>query len=82
MPNILDECDKNYESLWESKDLPYYRIVVCKDQLQYIVQRYYQRRWRNKSYHMKWDSLLMRYPDFISHGLGQGSPNLLDGEKV
>ena len=30
---------------------------------------------------MKWDSLLMRYPDFISHGLGQGSPNLLDCEK-
>ena len=81
MPKIIKECDKTYEALWVKKDKPYYRIVVCKDHLQYIVQRYYQRRWRNKSYHMKWDSLLMRYPDFITHGLGQGSPNLLDGEK-
>gem|GEM_PF-3373670 len=82
MPKIIKECDKGYEALWVKKDKPYYRIVVCKDQLQYIVQRYYQRRWRNKSYHMKWDSLLMRYPDFISHGLRKGSPNLLDREKI
>lgn len=81
MPKIIKECDKSYEALWEKKDKPCYRIVVCKDQLQYIVQRDYQGRWRNKSYHMKWDSLLLRYPDFISHGLGQGSPKLLDGEK-
>ena len=82
MPKIIKECDKGYEALWVKKDNPYYRIVVCKDQLQYIVQRYYQRRWRNKSYHMKWDSLLVRYPDCISHGLRKGSPNLLDREKI
>ena len=82
MPKIIKECNKGYEALWVKKDNPYYRIVVCKDQLQYIVQRYYQRRWRNKSYHMKWDSLLMRYPDFISYGLRKGSPNLLDREKI
>ena len=80
MPNILDECDKNYESLWESKDLPYYRIVVCKDQLQYIVQRNYGGRWCSKSYHMEWDSLLCRYPNFANDKVSITSPSKLVSE--
>ena len=42
MPKIIKECDKSYEALWVKKNKPYYRIVVCKDQLQYIVQQDYQ----------------------------------------
>ena len=80
MPNILDECDKNYETLWASKDLPYYRIVVCKDQLQYIVQRNYGGRWCSKSYHMEWDSLLCRYPNFANDKVPITSPSKLINE--
>ena len=64
---------------WECALLPY-RIIVCKDGVQYIVQLREQTMYRNLSYHMNWGSIAKRYPQLAMAGLPKNSPELLEDE--
>ena len=64
---------------WECTLLPY-RIIVCKDAIQYIVQLREQAMCRNLSYHMNWGSIAKRYPQLAMAGLPENSPELLEDE--
>src|SRR4029453_12993158 len=53
------ESDESYEGLISREgDL---RIVDCRDDIQWIVQRLTGGRWRNKSFHRTRASLIQRY---------------------
>ena len=38
-----------------------YRIIRCKDDIQYIVQQFKQPTWRSDSYHVEWESIGLRH---------------------
>ena len=74
------ETHFDYEGkVWECIFLPY-RIVVCKDGLQYIVQLREQIKCRNMSFHMNWSGIAKRYPQLAMAGLPEHSPKMLEGE--
>ena len=50
-----------------------YRVIRCKDDIQFIVQEFYGNRWRNLSYHVYWSSLSRRYPTAPQHLEGSQS---------
>ena len=76
----LAETSFIYENkAWECALLPY-RIIVCKDHIQYIVQLREQTMCRNLSYHMNWCSIAKRYPQLAMAGLPKNSPELLEDE--
>jgi hypothetical protein len=69
-----------YENkVWECALLPY-RIIVCKDGIQYIVQLREQIKCRNMSYHMDWSGIAERYPQLALAGLPEHSPGMLEDE--
>ena len=69
-----------YENkVWECALLPY-RIIVCKDGIQYIVQLREQIKCRNMSYHMNWSGIAKRYPQLALAGLPEHSPEMLEDE--
>jgi hypothetical protein len=57
------ECDPNYGGVYWTSGDDKQRIIVCKDDLQYIVQSKEGDRWRATSYHFYYDSIANRYPD-------------------
>ena len=57
------ECDPNYGGVYWTSGCQRRRIIVCKDDLQYIVQSKEGDRWRANSYHFYYDSIAKRYPD-------------------
>ena len=65
--------------VWECSFLPY-RVVICKDGIQYIVQLREQIKCRNMSYHMNWSGIAKRYPQFAMAGLPENSPEMLEDE--
>ena len=76
----LAETSFTYENkAWECALLPY-RIIVCKDHIQYIVQLREQAMCRNLSYHMNWSGIAKRYPQLAMAGLPENSPELLEDE--
>lgn len=69
-----------YENkVWECALLPY-RIIVCKDHIQYIVQLREQIKCRNMSYHMDWSGIAKKYPQLALAGLPEHSPEMLEDE--
>ena len=76
----LAETSFTYENkVWECALLPY-RIIVCKDGIQYIVQLREQIKCRNMSYHMDWSGIAKRYPQLALAGLPEHSPEMLEDE--
>ena len=57
------ECDPNYDGVYWTSGCQRRRIIVCKDDLQYIVQSKEGDRWRNRSYHFYYDSIKQRWPE-------------------
>ena len=76
----LAETSFTYENkVWECALLPY-RIIVCKDVIQYIVQLREQIKCRIMSYHMNWSGIAKRYPQLALAGLPEHSPEMLEDE--
>ena len=74
------ETSFNYDNtVWECVLLPY-RIIVCKDGIQYIVQHREEIKYRNLSFHMNWSGIAKRYPQIAMAGLPDDSPGLLEDE--
>ena len=74
------ETSFNYDNtVWECVLLPY-RIIVCKDGIQYIVQLREDIKYRNLSFHMNWSGIAKRYPQLAMAGLPEHSPKMLEGE--
>ena len=74
-PILLSETHPNYPAIVSA---PPWRIIVCKDALQYIVQKQQGSQWHNQSYHHDWDSIALRHPDI---GVASQSPLLLRRER-
>ena len=76
----LAETSFTYENkVWECALLPY-RIIVCKDGMQYIVQLREDIKYRNLSFHMNWSGIAKRYPQIAMAGLPDDSPGMLEDE--
>ena len=74
------ETSFNYDNtVWECVLLPY-RIIVCKDGIQYIVQLREEIKYRNLSFHMNWSGIAKRYPQIAMAGLPGDSPGMLEDE--
>ena len=65
--------------VWECALLPY-RIIVCKENIQYIVQLRELTKCRNLSFHMNWSGIAKRYPQLALAGLPENSPGMLEHE--
>ena len=52
----LPEKHPDYPSLWQSK-CGQFRIIKCKDDIQFIVQQFKRPTWRSESYHVEWESI-------------------------
>ena len=52
----LPEKNTDYPTLWRSA-WKKYRIIRCKDDIQYNVQQFKQPTWRSESYHVEWESI-------------------------
>ena len=76
------ETSFNYDNtVWECVLLPY-RIIVCNDGIQYIVQLREEIKYRNLSFHMNWSGIAKRYPQIAMAGLPDDSPGLLEDESA
>lgn len=58
----LPEKHPDYPTLWRSA-CKKYRIIRCKDDIQYIVQQFKQPIWRSESYHVEWNSISLIHGD-------------------
>ena len=61
----LPESHPDYPSVWQS-ECGMWRVIRCADDIQYIVQRYRSPKWRRKSYHKEWLSILMRWGEEVT----------------
>jgi hypothetical protein len=61
-PITIPEYHQDYPALWVSK-CKRFRLIRCKDDIQYILQVYKTPKFRNLSYHQFYDSLLLRWSD-------------------
>ena len=52
----LPEKHPDYPTLWKSF-CGKWRIIRCKDDIQYIVQQFKKPTWRSDSYHVEWESI-------------------------
>ena len=76
----LAETSFDYEGVvWTCALLPY-RIIVCRDAIQYIVQIRNAKAYRNLSYFSKWASIEGQYPQLAMAGLPFNSPEVLSHE--
>ena len=76
----LAETSFNYEGVvWTCALLPY-RIIICRDAIQYIVQVRNAKAYRNLSYFSKWESIQGQYPQLAMAGLPLNSPDMLSHE--
>ena len=76
----LAETSFDYEhTVWDCTLLPF-RIVLCIDHIQYIVQLREQTKCRNLSFHMDWGSIGRRYLQLAMAGLPEHSPEMLEDE--
>ena len=76
----LQETSFDYgHVVWTCSLLPY-RIIVCVDCIQYIVQLREQSSYRNLSFFTEWEPIGRRYPQLVTSGLPEQSPNMLSHE--
>ena len=76
----LQETSFDYDHVvWTCSLLPY-RIIVCVDCIQYIVQLREQSSYRNLSFFTEWEPIGRRYPQLATSGLPEQSPNILSHE--
>ena len=76
----LQETSFDYDHIvWNCSLLPY-RIIVCVDFIQYIVQLREQSSYRNLSFFTEWEPIGRRYPQLVTAGLFKQSPNMLSHE--
>ena len=76
----LAETSFNYEAVvWTCVLLPY-RIIVCRDAIQYIVQVRNEKAYRNLSYFSGWEPIERHYPQLAMAGLPLNSPDVLSHE--
>ena len=61
--SAIVESSADHPYLWLS-ECQKFRIIRCKDDLQWIVQAWQSPKWRNLSYHTDWDSICMRWSEF------------------
>ena len=52
----LSEKHPDYPTLWRSV-YKRWRIIRCKDDIQYIVQQFKRPIWRGDIYHVEWESI-------------------------
>lgn len=78
----LQETAFDYEAaVWTCQLLPY-RIIACRDRIQYIYMiKDGKDDWRGVSFHTDWSSLHRRYPDLELMGCPLDGPNLLSNER-
>ena len=65
--------------VWTCALLPY-RIIACRDAIQYIVQVRNEKAYRNLSYFSEWEPIERHYPQLAMAGLPQNSPEVLSHE--
>ena len=76
----LAETSFDYEGVvWTCALLPY-RIIACRDAIQYIVQVRNAKAYRNLSYFSEWGSIEGQYPQLAMAGLPLKSPEVLSHE--
>jgi hypothetical protein len=79
--NAYKETHGDYEKVAWLSPLLRHRVIVCKDDIQYIYQiKEGKNDWRGVSFHTGWGSLLRRYPDLELMGCPLDGPNLLSNE--
>ena len=74
IPIQLPETNPDYPTVYADKQ---YRVIVCRDSIQYIVQKSKGSQWHNRSYFMDWSNLRKQYNDLP---LVDASPMLLSHE--
>ena len=60
----LAEYRTEYTHLFMS-DCGTFRVIRCQDDTQFVAQTYESPKWRGKSYHVEYDSLVRRWGDKI-----------------
>ena len=58
----LPEKHPEYPALWKS-NCNRWRIIRCKDDIQFIVQQFKRPTWRSDSYHVEWSSISLIHGD-------------------
>jgi hypothetical protein len=58
----LPEKHPDYPSLWQSI-CGKWRVIRCRDDIQFIVQQYKSPKWRSESYHVEWESISLIHGD-------------------
>ena len=61
----LPEKYDNYPTLWNSLS-GRWRIIRCKDDIQFIVQQFKRPTWRGESYHVEWNSISLIHGDKVA----------------
>ena len=80
--NAYKECHGEYDKVVWLSPLLRHRVIVCKDDIQYIYQiKDGKDDWRGVSFHTDWSSLHRRYPDLELMGCPLDSPNILSNER-
>ena len=80
--NAYKECHGEYDKVVWLSPLLRHRVIVCKDDIQYIYQiKDGKNDWRGQSFHTDWSSLHRRYPDLELMGCPLGTPNMLSNER-
>ena len=76
----LAETSFDYEGVvWTCALLPY-RIIACRDAIQYIVQIRNEKAYRSLSYFSEWEPIERHYPQLAMAGLPLNSPEVLSHE--
>lgn len=74
------ETNFNYKRIIWTCDLLPYRIIACRDAIQYIVQVRNKKAYRSLSYFSEWDPIGRHYPQLAMAGLPLASPEILNHE--
>ena len=59
-PIIIPEYHQDYPSLWVS-ECKRFRLIRCKDDHQWIVQKFLSPKYRSVSYHRDWKAMIERW---------------------
>ena len=70
----LSETHPGYPTVYADER---YRVIVCEDRIQYILQKRKGRQWQNRSYLTEWEPLCRHNPQLP---LPSASPMLLSHE--
>ena len=76
----LAETSFDYGAVVWTCALLRYRIIACRDAIQYIVQVRNEKAYRSLSYFSEWEPIGRHYPQLAMAGLPQNSPEVLTHE--